>query len=444
MNMLCKTLLVLLFNAWLSTAYIKRMVAFQSSHTKYEKKMKTSTLDEFLVTNNRQSSLPKEVVVIGSGPVGLATAVMLAQQGVPSIKVFDQLNEPPKYDDSTFWGTFKSDRNYNLGLGGRGQTSLKKLGLFETVQSATARLHAAVLWDPKTPPEKPKVTNLHNRYQTLCIERDRLAGCILHDIERKYSDQIKVQFNTRCNSVSWRNIGEEKERCVVELEQRLEGESVIQTIESELVLGADGANSVLRESMARDDPEVQYKVYEDNNPYLYRTLPIYVPRENFSSCPADEHFTLSARTSDSMNLEALPTKEGVHLGAVLFKPGNEKIARIKTIDDAREFFAENFPMCKDWITDDGLRKFVSSTDCKFPRFQYVYPKLHRGRSSCLLGDSIHSVKPYFGLGVNSGFEDVIVLRDAIASAPNDLRKGLETYSNLRAKEARALVTMSHR
>ena len=34
-----------------------------------------------------------------------------------------------------------------------------------------------------------------------------------------------------------------------------------------------------------------------------------------------------------------------------------------------------------------------------PRFRYVGPALHQGGSTVLLGDAIHTVKPYFGLGV---------------------------------------------
>ena len=51
----------------------------------------------------RQKSLRMaldEVVIVGSGPVGLATAIMFAQNGVKSIKVLDQLKEPADPDDS--------------------------------------------------------------------------------------------------------------------------------------------------------------------------------------------------------------------------------------------------------------------------------------------------------------------------------------------------------
>jgi 2-polyprenyl-6-methoxyphenol hydroxylase-like FAD-dependent oxidoreductase len=69
--------------------------------------------------------------------------------------------------------------------------------------------------------------------------------------------------------------------------------------------------------------------------------------------------------------------------------------------------------------------------------------------ACLLGDSIHTVKPYFGLGVNSAFEDVCVLDaclDEISAgdATGDVSwtSALPLFSARRAADAKALVDIS--
>ena len=59
----------------------------------------------------------------------------------------------------------------------------------------------------------------------------------------------------------------------------------------------------------------------------------------------------------------------------------------------------------------------------------------------LLGDAIHSVKPYFGLGVNAAFEDVVALGDALDGAPT-VGDALRAFSRARAAEARVLVSLS--
>ena len=59
-----------------------------------------------------------------------------------------------------------------------------------------------------------------------------------------------------------------------------------------------------------------------------------------------------------------------------------------------------------------------------------------------MGDTIHTVKPYFGLGVNSAWEDVRVLMDALDEADGDTNIAFPTYTKRRATDAKSLVTLS--
>jgi hypothetical protein len=77
------------------------------------------------------AAVDAEVVVVGSGPTGLATAIMLARNGYKDIKLFDQLPEPADPENRSIWGKFDSTRTYNIGISGRGRKVLKELGAFE-------------------------------------------------------------------------------------------------------------------------------------------------------------------------------------------------------------------------------------------------------------------------------------------------------------------------
>jgi hypothetical protein len=90
-----------------------------------------------------------------------------------------------------------------------------------------------------------------------------------------------------------------------------------------------------------------------------------------------------------------------------------------------------------------LERFAAKGDSSLPTFSYAGPVLHYGSSACLLGDTIHTVKPYFGQGVNSAFEDVKVLQQALDETADDHEAAVRRYSQLRGKDAEALVVLSH-
>lgn len=75
--------------------------------------------------------IAERVHVVGSGPAGLSTALMLAQRGYRQISIYESRERPPTADDGAAWAD--TERSYNVGLNGRGQSALKRLGLMEKV-----------------------------------------------------------------------------------------------------------------------------------------------------------------------------------------------------------------------------------------------------------------------------------------------------------------------
>lgn len=90
------------------------------------------------------------------------------------------------------------------------------------------------------------------------------------------------------------------------------------------------------------------------------------------------------------------------------RPGDKRIAALKTAEDVRALFQEQLPAFLPAVREVDLGRFAAKSDCSLPTFSYAGPVLHYGSSAALVGDAIHTVKPYFGQGVNSAFEDVKV------------------------------------
>lgn len=359
-----------------------------------------------------------DIVVVGSGPAGLTTAIMLSQSGYHSIQLFDQLPEPPE-PNSPIWGNFESARTYNIGLSGRGQKVLHQLGVLDKVKSVSSSFTTANTWSPTTPLDKPlqRLLSGGSRYATICLERDRLSACLLEEVRQKYSERVTVQFDTTCTDVIWEKGSDGAEQCLVQMQRRTSNSTEHAstfTVSTPFLVGADGTNSKVREAMSRENPMVKARLYKDQNIRLYRTVPLHVPK--FPPGYAAEGCTYSARSrvpNADINLEALPTKEGVHLAVILYRPNDKCINAVRTGDDSVHFFQQHFPMFLPFLRPQDHAQFAVKGDSRFQRFQYVGPELHVGSSAVLVGDSVHTVKPYFGLGVNSALEDVAVLQQAL-------------------------------
>lgn len=66
---------------------------------------------------------------------------------------------------------------------------------------------------------------------------------------------------------------------------------------------------------------------------------------------------------------------------------------------------------------EEIAAFATRPPGKLPKFKYAGPDLHFGDKAVVLGDVIHTIKPYFGLGVNSAMDDIAVLRRKLEACP---------------------------
>jgi len=437
-------------------------------------------------------------IIIGSGPTGLATAIMLARRGYVGIQVFDKLPEPAPPGDSSYVSQL-GERSYNIGLSGRGQRALKELDVMGTIENFSCDVVGRKDWAPGVAINEAKeMVYTGKSYTTKCIQRDRLSACLLMELRNKYSHAVQVRFDTNCDKIEFaggeKDGEEERVRLFLSAATTSPSSTTPSTIlESRFVIGADGAQSAVRDAMETEQEEKGWlggggsksrrnkffvRKYEDRNVRVYRTIPLHFPKEGAPSTSSvvavaaaaaaavasgggggggggggsnknsnnswRKDLNYSARTKLDVNIDALPTKEGPYLGVVLYRPWDERMQKLKTAADARKFFEDVLPMFLPVLQEADLEKFAQKGDSKLPKFSFSGPVLHRGSSVALLGDAIHTVKPYFGLGVNSAFEDIMVLDKALTKHGDDLSKALPFYSKVRAKEARAMVQISRR
>ena len=385
--------------------------------------------------------LSPKPIIIGAGPTGLATAIMLARRGYQNIQVFDKLSRPPPPDDSSVWTNTNSERTYNIGLSSRGQKALLALGVLDQVRRYAADAVGRKEWTPQSP-NLPKVSIYKGRtFPTRVLQRDRLTGALFEEITNKYSDRIKIHFNVDCVHAKWTKDKTDSEVCQLTLKDTSSKTPLIFYEDSDFVIGADGTQSAIRDAIVEVSSKNRFHIkrFTDTNVRVYKTIPLHFP-------PNDPNFrrdlNYSVRLKSGYTLEALPTKEGIYLGVFIFRPDDKTIASIKSGSQAKQFMESHFPMYKGCFSDDDLESFARKGYSSFPKFSYLGPNLHHGQTVCLLGDCIHSVKPFFALGVNSAFEDVLYLNDSLAKANDNVPLAISEYSSSHGRNARAMVEIA--
>lgn len=313
--------------------------------------------------------------IVGGGPAGILTAIMLAQRGWRRINVFDELPAPPLPSDPT-WGV--GERSYQLGINGRGQKALGSFGCMDRLDRYSALVYGRLGFEKngstkETLLKPPGTPGALKNYVSRVLARDRLQACLLEEVAEKYP-QIHVSHSVRCHALDMTG-----ERPALTLKQE-DGPS-FQHGPVELVVGADGVRSVVRDALeGAPGSRTRAVRFPDLNERRYKTLPMHP-----SNVPGTRHDLNwgAANTSIDLRMEALPTKEGQMVAVLLFRPGTqvyERIESIRSAADAKRFFHESMPVIVPYLDEDELGRFVERPIGRLPSFQMVEGDLHRSLS----------------------------------------------------------------
>ncbi|EKX46622.1 hypothetical protein GUITHDRAFT_70296 [Guillardia theta CCMP2712] len=411
-----------------------------------------------------------QTAIIGAGPTGLATAIMLAQRGWKDIHVYDRLSPPPNPDDDNVWSD--TAKFYLIGIGGRGQRALKNFGIWDDVDKYCTTVVGRMDWAPGAGEDEGIERIFTDRpYLTKVIARDRLVGVLERIVKDKFGGQVHLHYGNELRTVEWKD-KQGKGGCEFEIEEfdveslstvrpptstvtitsgekETKGTGRMKKLNAKLLIGADGAARTLANVMQEESEKSErgmfkrpFRVirYPDDNQRIYKTIPLKLPKGWRSD------LNYSARTQDGrINIDALPASPNGDYCAVLLLKANDPLAAANTDPkELRALLDKNLPQFSKLIDEESLKAIAAKPPSRLPSFRYVEPYLHRGDSTVLLGDAIHTVKPYFGLGVNSAFEDVQKLSECLDKHESSagMEGALSQFSSIRAGEAKALVQIS--
>eukprot|EP00555_Chaetoceros_dichaeta_P010260 CAMPEP_0198270948 /NCGR_PEP_ID=MMETSP1447-20131203/47229_1 /TAXON_ID=420782 /ORGANISM="Chaetoceros dichaeta, Strain CCMP1751" /LENGTH=683 /DNA_ID=CAMNT_0043963281 /DNA_START=151 /DNA_END=2202 /DNA_ORIENTATION=+ len=424
-----------------------------------------------------QNKVDIDAIVVGAGPAGLLTAIMLAQKSPnQTIQVFDRLSPPPSPTDEAVWSDIA--KFYLIGLGGRGQKALKKYGVWEDVKAVSTAIRGRKDWSPEAgPDEGAERIYVDKPVTTRVLPRDKLVGVLHEYIMTNYAATIELRYGYEVEPEDFAAEGNTAvsvriNRCSDEL-RRLNPTSVSEsglvgqsddddalcdvyksyTLSTKLLIGADGSSRTVANAMEREDEEkresmnviekvfgetpFKVKRYIDDNVRVYKTIPMKVP----SDWRPDVNY--SARSKGArVNFDALPAdKNGNYCGVFLISKDDEFAAAGCDTDGFRSLLDETLPQFSALLDDETVAAVAKKGPSLLPSFRYAGPRLHQGDHTLILGDCAHTVKPYFGLGANSALEDVVFLEEAIDNT-STTPEAVRYFSADRAEESKILVQVS--
>ncbi len=325
-------------------------------------------------------SSPEKVTLIGGGLNGPLLAILLRQRGF-AVEIYERRPDLRKVRIS-------AGRSINLALSTRGIYALQQAGIWEGMRSIIipmkGRMMHSTSGELTFQPYGKNETEVINS-----ISRAELNIALMNAAEEQ---RATIHFNRRC-------MGYDLKTGAVRLRDEDTGEDVSR--ESGVVIGCDGSASAMRNEMlklGRFNFSQQYLDYG----YKELTIPGGAEGQHLLETNA-----LHIWPRGNHMLIALPNIDG-SFACILFLPfeGPESFASVGAPADIIRFFEERFP--------DALKLMpqLAENYAANPTGAMVTIKCspwHVEGRSLLLGDAAHAIVPFFGQGINCGFEDCTCL-----------------------------------
>ncbi|MFL5754643.1 MAG: FAD-dependent oxidoreductase [Bacteroidia bacterium] len=356
----------------------------------------------------------KKITIVGAGLVGSLLSIYLAKRGY-TIDVFERRPDMRK-------AKISAGKSINLALSDRGWKGLEGVGIAEDIKKIAIPMYGR---------------QIHNKdgssaFQPYGKEGQAIYSVSRADINMKLMDLaekqpgVKFHFHERCTNIRRS-----------ELEASFENDETnkTSTVKSDLLFGADGAFAASRLNMQLSSDRFEYNQHYISAGYKELIIPPG-PSGEFLL----EKNALHIWPRGSFMMIALPNMDG-NFTCTLFLPfeGEKSFANLKTKEQVQQFFEEEFSTAvplMPTLLEDFMNNPVSSlvtVKC--------WPWTFDNKIG-LIGDAAHAIVPFFGQGMNCGFEDCVVLNELIDKYKEDWSKIFPEYQSLRKPDGDAIADLA--
>jgi len=356
----------------------------------------------------------KTFTVVGGGPVGSLLAILLARHGY-RVGLFEGRPDPRKTD-------IYQGKSINIALSDRGWTSLEKIGV-----SGSARAQAIPMYPRTIHGVDGSLTTLPYGREGQAIWSVSRGGINAHllDIADQEPDII-THFNHRLVDIDFNT-------AAGTFRVSKTDETVV---EADYAFGADGANSKVRR-LAHDLPRFSYS--QTYMPQSY--IELNIPAQPDGSHRLEKNALHIWPRKDFM-LIALPNLDGTFTCTLfLNQEGEPSFESLRERPQVDAFFRTNFADAMDQL-ENPVDAFLEKTAAPLFLVQ-VFPWSFNCKVG-LIGDAAHAIVPFYGQGMNCGFEDCAELNALITEHDHDWERIFPAYEAARKPNADAIAELSKR
>lgn len=356
---------------------------------------------------------PSKITILGAGLVGTLLSIYLAKRNF-DVHVFERR---PDFRQANV----DVGRSINLAVSERGWKALEVLGINEEIRNISIPMYGRMIHNEDG---SVKYQPYGKDNQAIYSVSRRFFNETLVNIAESH-ENINFHFNEKCWDVNLNDAITHSENTVTG--QRL-------NVKADVVFGADGAFSSVRNAMMKTERYNYSQTYLEHG---YKELTIPANSEGKHQLNPN---ALHIWPRGKFMLIALPNADGTFT-CTLFLPfkGEYSFEILKTPDDLKTFFMSTFadvvPLMPTLVKDffKNPTSSLVSISC--------YPWCYEDKVA-LIGDAAHSMVPFYGQGMNAGFEDVRELDEIIEKHGNNWLAILEEYQTRRTQNSAAIQEMA--
>ncbi|HEX8330229.1 MAG TPA: NAD(P)/FAD-dependent oxidoreductase [Hymenobacter sp.] len=324
------------------------------------------------------------LTVMGAGLVGSLLSLYLARRGHP-VQVFERRADPRR-------AGFQEGRSINLALSDRGWRALEGVGVADDIRQVGIPMTGRVMHDAQgNLTRQPYGQDGQAIYS---VNRGHLNRRLLDLAEAQ--PNVRLQFGQQCLHIDLKK----QELHLLDTATQQE-----HTEPYTRLFGTDGAFSAVRGALQKTD---RYDYSQDYLEYGYKELTIAAGPGG--AWPLEKN-ALHIWPRGQYLMIALPNLDG-SFNCTLFFPfeGPESFAVLQTPADVSAFFERVFPDAVPLMPELVQEFFEHPTGSlvTIKCFPWKYDD-----DVLLLGDASHAIVPFYGQGMNAGFEDCSVLNDLL-------------------------------